>query len=75
MHPPPTLNKRTCTRRCKTIEVLHYYSCVLQSVSCVCLCFCTNKSRNMKFEKMVVYENSSDKFDIGHCLMPRSRLL
>ena len=25
-----------------------------------------NRSRNMKFEYMVVYENSSDEFDIEH---------
>ena len=26
-----------------------------------------NQSRNMKFEYFVVYENSLDKFYIGHC--------
>ena len=34
---------------------------------CVCVCFCTitrNQSRNMKLEYFVVYENSSDEFDI-----------
>ena len=42
--------------------------------ACVCVCLrflhdnskC-NRSRNTKFEYFVVYENSSDKFDIGHC--------
>ena len=27
----------------------------------------SNRSRNMKLEYIVVYENISDKFDIGHC--------
>ena len=39
---------------------------------CVCLCVCVflhdnskrNRSRNTKLEYIVVYENSSDKFDI-----------
>ena len=39
---------------------------------CVCLCVCVflhdnskrNRSRNMKLEYIVVYENSSDEFDI-----------
>ena len=26
-----------------------------------------NQSRNMKFKCIVVNENNSDKFDIGHC--------
>ena len=38
----------------------------------VCVCFLhdnskSNRSRNMKFEHIVVYENISDSFDIGHC--------
>ena len=37
----------------------------------VCVCLCDNskrnRSRNMKFKYIVVYENISDKFDIGHC--------
>ena len=37
---------------------------------CPCLCVCvylhynSNRSRNMKLEYIVVYENSSDKFDM-----------
>ena len=27
----------------------------------------SNQSRNMKLDYIVVYENISDKFDIGHC--------
>ena len=41
---------------------------------CVCVCVCvlhdnskSNRSRNMKLEHIVIYENISDKFDIGHC--------
>ena len=41
---------------------------------CLCVCVCVflhdsskcNSSKNMKFEYIVVYENNSDKFDIGH---------
>ena len=44
--------------------------CVRVCVS-VFPCFCTitqkNRSRNMKLEYLVVYENISDKFNIGHC--------
>ena len=44
---------------------------------CVCVCLCvsvflhdnskSNQSRNMKLEHIVVYENISHKFEIGHC--------
>ena len=40
---------------------------------CVCLCVFlqdnskSNRSSNMKFKQVVVYENIPDKFDIGHC--------
>ena len=40
---------------------------------CVCVCLCThdnsknNGSIDLKLEHIVVYENSSDEFDIGHC--------
>ena len=39
----------------------------------VCLCVCVhdnsknNGSIDLKLEHVVVYENSSDEFDIGHC--------
>ena len=42
---------------------------------CVCLSVCVhdnsknNGSIDLKLEHIVVYENSSDKFDIGHCLI------
>ena len=40
---------------------------------CVCVCVCVhdnsknNGSIHLKLEHFVVYENSSDEFDIGHC--------
>ena len=40
---------------------------------CFCLCVCVhsnsknNGSIHLKLEHIVVYENSSDEFDIGHC--------
>ena len=44
---------------------------------CVCVCVCVfvcvhdnsknNGSIDLKLEHIVVYENSSDEFDIGHC--------
>ena len=40
---------------------------------CVCVSVCVhdnsknNVSIHLKFEHIVVYENSSDEFDIGHC--------
>ena len=48
--------------------------CVCLSVCvCVCLSVCVhdnsknNGSIDLKLEHIVVYENSSDEFDIGHC--------
>ena len=38
---------------------------------CVCVCVHDNSKNNgsihFKLEHIVVYENSSDEFDIGHC--------
>ena len=44
---------------------------------CVCVCVCfsvcvhdnskNNNSIHLKLEHIVVYGNSSDEFDIGHC--------
>ena len=38
---------------------------------CVCVCVHDNSKNNgsihLKLEHIVVYENSLDKFDIGHC--------
>ena len=52
--------------------------CVSVYVSvCVCVCVClsvcvhdnskNNGSIDLKLKHIVVYENSSEKFDIGHC--------
>ena len=50
--------------------------CILVFVCvCVCLSVCVcvhdnsknNGSIDLKLEHIVVYENSSDEFDIGHC--------
>ena len=44
--------------------------CVCVSV-CVCVCVHDNSKNNgsihLKLKHIVVYENSSDEFDIGHC--------
>ena len=38
---------------------------------CVCVCVHDNSKNNgtihLKLEHIVLYENSSDEFDIGHC--------
>ena len=38
---------------------------------CVCVCVHDNSKNNgsilLKLEHIVVFENSSDEFDIGHC--------
>ena len=44
----------------------------LSKYQCVCLCLClaipqNTQFRNMTFEHMVLFENSSYKFDIRHC--------
>ena len=62
----------SCGLSTATIE----YSCpsVCLCVSfCVCVCVCVpdnlknNFSIHLKLEHIVVYENSSDQFDNGHC--------
>ena len=58
-------------RKCNYRVLIRVYVCV--SV-CVRVCVCVflhdnskrNQSRNMKLEYIVVYENSSDEFDIEH---------
>ena len=61
----------------------HFYSCGLSAATIeysspsVCLCVClsvfvhdnskNNDSIHLKLEHIVVYGNSSDEFDIGHC--------
>ena len=51
-----------------------YYRVLVSLSVFVCMCVCVflhdnskiNRSRNVKFEYMVVYENSWDEFDIEH---------
>ena len=65
-------NFYSCGLSTATIE----YSCPSVCLSvcvCVCLCVCVhdnsknNGSIHFKLEHIVVYENSLDEFDIGHC--------
>ena len=68
----------SCGLSTATIEYssLSVCLCVCLSV-CVCVCVCVsvcvhdnsknNGSIDVKLEHTVVYENSSDEFDIGHC--------
>ena len=60
-----------------TIEYSSLSVCLSVCLSwclCVCLSVCVhdnsknNGSIDVKLEQTVVYENSSDEFDIGHCL-------
>ena len=69
----------SCFTNGNILKFFHFYSCVfgkrnyrvLVRVS-VCVCVCVflhdnskrNRSRNTKLEYIVVYENSSDEFDI-----------
>ena len=39
------------------------------SISCLSVYTITQKIIHLKLKHIVVYENSSDKFDIGHCLI------
>ena len=53
----------------------NYYRVLMFVCVCVCLCVCVcvldnsknNGSIDLKLEHIVVYENGSDEFDIGHC--------
>ena len=70
---------------CHLSSIVTYYSCGLSTAtieySCVSVCLSVlvsvcvhdnsknNGSIHLKLEHIVVYENSSDKFDIGHCLI------
>ena len=61
---------------CKTLIIVAVYQPQLWSTRlrlCVCLSVCVhdnsknNGSIDLKLEHIVVYENSSDEFYIGHC--------
>ena len=61
-------NYRVLMSVCRCVSL-----CVCVCVS-VCVCFCVHdNSKNglihLKLEHIVVYENSWDEFDIGHCLI------
>ena len=62
----------SCGLSTSTIEYSSLSVCVSACLS-VCLSVCVhdnsknNGSFHLKLEHIVVYENSSDEFDIGHC--------
>ena len=64
----------SCGLSTATIEYSSLSVCLCVCVS-VCLSVCVhdnsknNGSIDVKLEHTVVYENSSDEFDIGHCLI------
>ena len=66
------LNDYSCGLSTATIEYSLVSVCVSRCLS-VCLFVCVhdnskiNGSIHLKLEHIVVYENSSDEFDIGHC--------
>ena len=71
-----TFSSYSCGLLTATIEYSSLSVCLCVCVSvclCVCLSVCVhdnsknNGSINVKLEHTVVYENSSDEFDIGHC--------
>ena len=64
----------SCGLSTATIEYSSPSVCLSVCLSvCVCVSVCVhdnsknNGSINLKLEHIVVYENSSDEFDIGHC--------
>ena len=63
-------NYYSCGLSTATIEYLCLSVCVCVSVF-VCVCVHDNSKNNgsihLKLKHIVVYENSSDEFDIGHC--------
>ena len=77
--PRVTLTSRVChsSRSPSSPGIACYYRELMPVCGSVCLCVClsvcvhdnskNNGSADLKLEHIVVYENSSDKFDIGHC--------
>ena len=66
---PRILLEYSCPSACLSVCV-----CVCLCVRvCVCVCMCVhnnsknNGSINFKLEHVVVFENSSDELDNGHC--------
>ena len=78
-----SLTKQSLTKQFKQNNVLlwDYYisglstATIVYSCLSVCLSICVhdnsknNGSVNLKLEHIVVYENSSEEFNIGHCLI------
>ena len=62
----------SCGLSTATIEYSSVCLCVCPSV-CLSVCVHDNSKNNgsidLKLEHIVVCENSSDEFDIGHCLI------
>ena len=64
----------SCGLSTATIEYSSLSVCLSVCLA-VCLSVCVhdnsknNGSIDLKLEHIVVYENSSDEFDIGHCLI------
>ena len=64
----------SCGLSTATIEYSCPSVCVCACLSvCLCVCVCVhdnsknNGSIHLKLQHLIVYENSSDEFDIGHC--------
>ena len=72
----PVLSYYSCGLSIATIEYSCPSACLRVCVSaCLSICVCVyvhdnsknNGSVHLKFKHVVVFENSLDEFDIGHC--------
>ena len=67
------INESTVFTRCINRNYRVLVSVCVSVCLCVCVSVCVpdnsknNGSIDLKLEHIVVYENSSDEFDIGHC--------
>ena len=67
------LSTTTIEYSCLSVCLCVCVSVCLSVCVCVCVSVCVhdnsknNGSIDLKLERIVVYENSSDEFDIGHC--------